>query len=109
MAMALSLAAPSSSARASARSSAAWTWWPVIAGLLLLYVPTYRDLASVFWGSSRGSQGPLILIAWLWLLWRERAAFALENRTAHASAIGWGLIGFGAVLYTLGRSQGIFQ
>jgi exosortase B len=81
----------------------------VVAGLLLLYVPTYRDLASVFWESSRGSQGPLILVAWFWLLWRERAAFALESRTAHASAVGWALIGFGALLYVLGRSQGIFQ
>ena len=109
MAMALSLAAPANPVRTLARSGAVWTWWPVVAGLLLLYVPTYHDLAVVFWGSARGSQGPLILIAWSWLLWRERAALALEGRTPRASAVGWALIGLGAVLYALGRSQGIFQ
>ena len=109
MAMALALAPPASPPRALTRGGAVWTWWPVVTGLLVLYVPTYRDLALVFWGSARGSQAPLILVAWLWLLWRGRAALALENRTRRATILGWVLIGLGAALYALGRSQRIFQ
>lgn len=84
-------------------------WWPVVAGLLLLYVPTYRDLAAVFWASENGAPGVVVLAIWFWLLWRERAAFAVEAPTALGSRLGWAGIALGAALYVLGRSQQLYQ
>jgi exosortase len=84
-------------------------WLPVGLGLLLLYVPTYRDLAATFWDGERGSQGFVVLAMWAWLLWRERSALRVERRAAAGSMLGWLLLAAGAVLYALGRSQRMFQ
>jgi exosortase B len=84
-------------------------WLPVVAGLLLLYVPTYRDLAANFWDDESGAHGPVVLAMWFWLLWRERAALAVERRTQLGSTLGWAMILAGAGLYALGRSQQMFQ
>jgi exosortase len=88
---------------------AAPTWLPVALGLLLLYVPTYRDLATVYWSTERGAPGFVVLAIWFWLLWRERAALTLERRTPLGSIAGWTAIAVGAALYALGRSQQMFQ
>jgi exosortase len=85
------------------------TWLPVALGLLLLYVPTYRDLAAVFSDGERGSQGLVVLAMWAWLVWRERSAFGAERRATRSSALGWTLLAAGAALYALGRSQRMFQ
>jgi exosortase B len=100
----ITLPAPASPARD--RLSA---WLPVVAGLLLLYVPTYRDLAANFWDNESGAHGPMVLAMWFWLLWRERAALSVERRTAAASLLGWAMIATGGLLYALGRSQQMFQ
>jgi exosortase len=84
-------------------------WLPVALGLLLLYVPTYRDLAAVFWNGDRGSQGLVVLAMWAWLLWRERSALRAGQRAAAGSVLGWTLLAAGAAMYALGRSQRMFQ
>ena len=84
-------------------------WLPVAFGLLLLYVPTYRDLAAVFWNGDRGSQGLVVLAMWAWLLWRERSALSAEQRPMAGAVLGWTLLAVGAALYALGRSQRMFQ
>lgn len=84
-------------------------WLPVTAGLLLLYIPTYRDIAAVFWGTDQGAHGPVVLLMWLWLLWRERAALQVEERRPASTALGWVAIAVGAALYALGRSQEMYQ
>jgi exosortase len=88
---------------------AAPAWVLVALGLALLYVPTYVDLAAVFWDGERGSQGLVVLAMWAWLLWRERAALQDEHRTLAGSALGWTLLALGAALYAIGRSQQMFQ
>jgi exosortase len=85
------------------------TWVPVALGLLLLYVPTYRDLAAVFADGERGSQGLVVLAMWAWLLWRERSALRVGRRSTAGSALGWLLLVAGAAVYALGRSQRMFQ
>jgi exosortase len=84
-------------------------WLPVVLGLLLLYIPTYRDMAAIFWVDERGAHGSVVLAMWFWLLWRERAALRIEQRTLSSSVLGWALIAIGAALYALGRSQQMFQ
>lgn len=85
------------------------TWSFVVAGLLLLYVPTYRDLATVFWANENGAPGVVVLAVWLWLMWRERAAFAQCAPTTLGSRLGWLSIVLGAAFYAFGRSQQIHQ
>lgn len=90
-------------------STAVPLWLPVALGLLLLYVPTYRDIAAVFWTREQGGAGPVVLVMWLWLLWRERAALGHAAPTPAATALGWTAITLGAAAYALGRSQEVFQ
>jgi exosortase B len=84
-------------------------WLPVVLGLFVLYVPTYRDIAAIFWTNEQGAHGPVVLAMWFWLVWRHRAALTHEHRTPGAAMLGWSAIALGAVLYALGRSQQLFQ
>lgn len=84
------------------------TWataWPVIAGLLVLFGPSLYDLATGLWLSEDHSHGLLVFGVVLWLLWSQRSAFTLPARPWPLP--GWLLLGFGLVLYVLGRSQDI--
>lgn len=77
-------------------------------GLAVLYGPTYWGLANGLWASDEQSFGPILLATSAWLFWREREALAALTgmprvRTAYA------LLGFGLVLYALGRSQDILM
>jgi exosortase len=85
------------------------TWWPVAVGLLVLYVPTYRDLAAVFWASENGAPGVVVLATWFWLVWRERAALGEGAPTELGSRLGWACVALGAALYVMGRSQQLYQ
>jgi exosortase len=84
-------------------------WLPVALGLLLLYVPTYRDLATVFSDGDRGSQCLVVLAMWAWVLWRERSTLRVGQDATARSVLGWALLAAGAALYALGRSQQMFQ
>jgi exosortase B len=80
-------------------------WWPIILGLVALYIPSFYGLANGIWSSDDQAHGPLILIVVLYLLWEKKdAVFAQPSST---SAWGWPLFVFGLVLYILGRSQDI--
>lgn len=81
-------------------------WLPVIAGLLLLYVPTFYDAAATFWQIDEHAHGPIILAIIVWLIWKKREA--LWTTCAHpAAAPGSALLVFGLLLYVVGRSQDI--
>lgn len=79
----------------------------VAAGLLLLFVPTWIDLSRTIWQSDEQSQGPLILCASLFILFRQRHAVAALP-TRPATTAGWSLLAVGLVLYAIGRSQSIW-
>ena len=79
--------------------------WPVAAGLLAVLGPSVYALATGLWLSEDHSHGIIVLAALLWMLWSERAAFSQPVRPMPAP--GWALLGLGAALYVLGRSQDI--
>jgi exosortase B len=83
------------------------TWWPVVVGLLALYVPTYTALIQTFWSTGRGGEGPVILAAIAWLLWRERQALSMRDGRGSWWAIA--LFVLGLMSYALGRSQSVLQ
>jgi len=86
---------------------AAWlVWLPVAAGLLVLYVPTFYDLATTLWQADEHAHGPIFLAVIVWLIWQKRAAL-LVTRATTAAVAGFGLLVFGLLIYAVGRSQDI--
>ncbi len=85
-------------------------WWPIVLGLLVLYGPTYYGMAHGLWNTDDYAHGPIVLIVTLYLIWQQRAVFLrdgdrLPGRTE--TLAGWGLLVFGLLTYSVGRSQGI--
>jgi exosortase B len=83
-------------------------WWPVLAGLLVLYIPTYYDLSQTEWTKEENAHGPMILIAVAYFFWRQRETF-LASPQQTRTVIGGILLGFGLVLYAIGRPQEILS
>lgn len=86
------------------------TWWPVVLGLLVLYVPTYWMLAHGLWNSDDYAHGPIVLAVTLFLIWQQRAVFMAKAPAAPTRGqviVGWVLLVVGLLAYALGRSQDI--
>jgi exosortase B len=81
--------------------------WPLIAGILVLYVPTFFDLATGLWSTEGYAHGPIILILSLWLIARQWPATSQASEGKHGAASGWPLCVIGLLLYIIGRSQSI--
>jgi exosortase B len=86
--------------------SVGFEWLPVVAGLLILYVPTFYDLALMIWLRDGDAHGPIILAVIVWLIWDKRRVL-LAVPVSTAPATGLALLVIGLLLYILGRSQGI--
>jgi exosortase B len=78
-------------------------WLPVLAGLLVLYVPTFYGFATTLWDQDDYAHGPIILAIIVWLIWDKRQVLLTpSNRTAPVP--GFALLVFGLLLYVVGRS-----
>jgi exosortase B len=78
----------------------------LLLGFAALFLPTYLDLARHVWSTDEQGHGPIILALGLWLLYGQRHALAaLPVRPAKAPGIG--LLVVGALMYALGRTQGM--
>jgi exosortase len=49
-------------------------WWPALAGLAALAIPTIASLSKRAWVRESGAHGPLVLVTGLWLLSRQMSA-----------------------------------
>ena len=88
------------------RGAIGFEWWPVVAGLLILYVPTFFDLAGTHWKRDDHAHGPIILAVVLWLIWdKRRVLLAAPRRTAPVP--GMALLVFGLLFYVVGRAHGV--
>jgi exosortase B len=87
------------------------TWWPVLVGLLVLYVPTYWMLAHGIWNTEEYAHGPIVLVVTLYLIWQQRGIFVrganLHKPTRSEASMGWILLILGLLMYAIGRSQDI--
>lgn len=87
------------------------TWWPVLLGLMVLYVPTYWMLAHGLWNTEEQAHGPIVLVVTLFLIWQKRDIFLIDvlgqSKGSSATISGWTLLVFGLLTYALGRSQDI--
>ena len=83
-----------------------YAWLPVLAGLLILYLPTFYDLLTGIWSTEEQAHGPIILGLAVWLLYRQwPQAQARAGQPARLS--GWSLFVLAMLLYVVGRSQQI--
>jgi exosortase B len=89
--------------------AAAGQWWPVWAGLALLFVPTLHDLLRGPWATEEQGHGPIILGLALWLVWRKWPAVAAAAVPGGAPRAASVPLAVGLILYTLGRSQHILM
>lgn len=90
----------------SARSLLAWGF--LAAALLVMYVPTIRDVYTAFWSQERGTSGPLVLACVAWLFWRERDALLVQDQPPELR-VGSAIFALGLALYVIGRSQEFYQ
>ncbi len=85
-------------------------WWPILAGLGVLYVPAYVDVFREFTTTEYGTHGPVMLGLMLWLFWRERRSYRLQlQNSVLRNALGVSCLAVGLVLYAIGRSQSVHQ
>lgn len=80
-------------------------WFPIFAGLIALYVPTWIDLSRTIWATEAQAHGPIILGVALWFFWKQRQI--IHDLAAAPSRAGWPLFIIGLLLYAIGRSQSI--
>jgi exosortase B len=80
----------------------------LLAGFLLLLVPTVLTLFRQVWQTDEQGHGPIIGAVSLWLMWRQRQA--VIDAPVRPVYVGGGLLFvLSMVLYALGRSQQIIQ
>lgn len=82
-------------------------WAVVLAGLCVMYVPSFVDLMRGIWSTDEQRHGPIVLLLSLWLLYRKWPEFIPASGAKPAGAGGWVTLVFGLLLYILGRSQDI--
>ncbi len=84
-------------------------WWPALAGLAILFAPTFLDLFSGPWIGQEQGHGPIIFGLALWLAWRKWPEVLAAAAPPASSRAGWPLLALGLALHLLGRSQHILM
>ena len=82
-------------------------WWPIIIGLIALYLPTYYALSTGIWGNQDQAHGPIVLAVVLYLFWQKRDLLLGNNASQTWPVLGCISFVFGLLCYVIGRSQDI--
>lgn len=77
--------------------------WPIAAGLALLCVATFANLARESWAIEAGAHGPIVLATGAWLIWHIRDELFAD---AEPAGLGWIIAGVAIAVpvYILGRA-----
>ena len=82
-------------------------WLLVLAGLVVMYGPSFYDLFRGIWSTDEQAHGPIVMGVSAWLIFRSRAELFGATNASPRPAIGWSLLASGCLLYAVGRSQGL--
>lgn len=82
-------------------------WWPIIIGLIALYLPTYYALSTGIWGNQDQAHGPIVLAVVLYLFWQKRDLLLGNTASQTWPVLGGISLVFGLLCYVVGRSQDI--
>ncbi len=77
-------------------------FWPLAAGLLILYSPVYWNASQVIWQTDEMAHGPIILMILVWLFWKAKDKI-VQQKTVTSSIFGWVALFFGLLVYIFGR------
>lgn len=80
------------------------TWLPIIAGLIVLYVPSLVDLFQGVWSDDEQMHGPIVLGISCWLLYRNWPTMIAVSEGERTHSAGWPVFVIGLLAYTLGRA-----
>lgn len=81
---------------------------PVIAGLVVLYLPSLVDLMRGVWSTDQQAHGPIVLSIACWLIYRKwHDMLNASEGQSTAPITGWSIFIIGLLLYIIGRSQEI--
>jgi exosortase B len=80
------------------------TWLPIIAGLVVLYVPSLVDLFRGTWASDEQMHGPIVLGIACWLIYRNWPAMMAASEGEPTHWTGWPIFVVGLLAYALGRA-----
>ncbi len=97
----------SQGSRRFAWSAEALEWVPIIAGLIVLYIPTLVDLFRGIWSTDEQAHGPIVLAIACWLAWRKWPAMWQASEGKRPASAGWPVLTTSLLFYALGRSQDI--
>lgn len=78
--------------------------WPLIAGLLLIAVPTIITLAQQNWATEAGSHGPIVLATGAWLIWHQGLLRSPVDVGARHSWLTFLLLGLALASWIFGRA-----
>lgn len=84
-----------------------YEWLPIIFGLLVLYVPTFYDLARGLWITEEQAHGPIMLALAIWLIIRQWHDMQERSESQPVSVAGWVILVLALLFYIVGRSQQI--
>lgn len=82
-------------------------WWPIVVGLVALYLPTYYALSTGIWGNQDQAHGPIVLAVVLYLFWQKRDLLLANTASQTWPVLGGISLVFGLLCYVIGRSQDI--
>jgi exosortase B len=83
-------------------------WWPILLGIMVLYVPTFYDLFTGLWSTEAQAHGPIIFSLAIWLMYRQWPLM-MERSAGKPSAItGWIVFVIALVLYIIGRALQVY-
>lgn len=80
-------------------------WWPVIIGLLFLYLPTFYDLFNGLWSTEEQLHGPIILALSIWQIYRLWPQVSKSNSGLLSIFSGILVMLISLSLYFIGRTQ----
>lgn len=82
-------------------------WWPVLLGLLVLYVPTFYNLSHGLWAAEEQAHGPIILLLSCWLFFRRWPEIINIDERKTKQPFGWLVFFVALIFYIIGHSQQI--
>ncbi|MDO8413483.1 MAG: exosortase B [Gallionellaceae bacterium] len=79
-------------------------WWPILVGMLALYIPTFYDLFNGLWSTEEQAHGPIIFALAIWLMYRQWPLMMEKSVDKPSSVAGWAVLVIGLMLYIIGRA-----
>jgi len=83
-------------------------WWPILIGMLFLYVPTFYSLFNGIWLTDEEVHQPIIFAIAIWLIYIKWPSLVNAREDKPVYFIGGITFILALVLYTIGRSQQLY-